>query len=68
VSDREFLLGILWSVWWLHSAHGEDTYAEDLLLETVGSACIERMRRLAIREQYHFKRGFWAELRRKAQR
>lgn len=67
-SQRDFELGVLWSVWWLHSAHGEDTYAEDLLIESVGSDSVARMRRLAHREAYAFKRGFWAEVIRKAMR
>jgi len=59
---RGFLLGIIWSAWFLHSGHGEDTYAEELLRE---SADIDVLQRLACREQYHFKRGFWAEIRRR---
>ena len=68
MKDREFLLGVLWAVWWLHYGHGEDRYAEDILIETVGASerGIDQMQQLARREQYGFKRGFWAKVRRRA--
>jgi hypothetical protein len=55
--QREFYLGVLWAAWWLHHAHGEDMYAELLMRE---SGPISTFQRLARREEYHFKRSFWA--------
>lgn len=65
--QREFLLGVLWSAWFLHSAHGCDQLAQDLMFETVGRKNIQRMRRLAQAEQHHFKRGFWPDTQRRSQ-
>jgi hypothetical protein len=62
VKDSEFLLGVLWSAWWLHWGHGEDTMAADMMRET---APIDKFRRLAAREEYHFQRGFWAAAKRR---
>ncbi len=59
--QREFLLGVLWSAWWLHRSHGEDQLAEWLMNET---APISTFQRLARAEEYQFKRGFWARMRR----
>lgn len=67
-TDRGFVLGVLWSVWWLHSAHGEDTYAQDLLIESVGCNGLVAMQRIAAREEYHFQRGWWADTKRRAAR
>lgn len=66
--SQEFDLGVLWAAWWLHHGHGEDTYAEDFLIETFGANGIARTQRLAAREDYRFRRGFWAEVKRKARR
>ena len=64
--DREFLIGVLWAAWWLHSGHGEDTYAGDLILESIGEQGVSTMRRLARTEQYRFKPEFWTALSKKA--
>ncbi len=63
--SRDFLLGVIVSAWHLHVGHGEDTYAEEILLN---AASAETMRRLARKEDYQFKRGFWAELKRRQKR
>jgi hypothetical protein len=51
-------LGILWAAWWLHSSHGEDSYAAHLLRESMP---VSTARRLARDEQYEFKPGFWQQ-------
>lgn len=66
--ERDFLLGVLWSTWWLHKSHGEDTYAQDILIESVGRHGLAAIRRLAQREQYQFERGFWPGVQRRANR
>jgi hypothetical protein len=60
---RSFLLGVMWAAWWLHSGHGEDSYAAWLLRESMP---VDTARRMARKEQFQFKRGFWqqSELRR----
>jgi hypothetical protein len=63
-TDRGFVIGVVMAAWWLHRAHGEDSYAKDLLRETFGLAGIDEARRLARRESYDFRRGFWAEVKR----
>jgi hypothetical protein len=65
-ADLDFRLGVLWAAWWLQSGHGEDTYAKDLLIESVGRSGVASMQRLAAREEYRFRRGFWVGLRRRA--
>lgn len=62
---RGFDIGVIYAAWWLESAHGEDTYAADMLREAVGRHGVGRIQRLAQREGYHFRRGFWARVRRK---
>lgn len=54
--DRGFILGILFAAWHLNRV-GEDTYAEELM-ESAGS--VSEFQRLARREGYSFRRGFWA--------
>lgn len=63
--QRGFLFGILWAAWWLQSGHGEDQYAEWLIREVGGVSTIKRM---AHKHDYHFKRGFWADLERSVKR
>lgn len=60
--DRGFLLGIIWAAWELN-LRGEDTYAADLV---IGTGCVERVRNLAHRHGYKFRRGFWSETLRSA--
>jgi hypothetical protein len=60
--------GVLFAAWWLHYAHGEDTYAADLLIEAVGRPGLDRMRRMARRDGFRFARGFWSDVKRKASR
>lgn len=60
----EFLLGVLWSAWFVSSAHGYDSFAEEMLLEVSGVGGVAEMQRLARYHEYHFRRGFWAELKR----
>ncbi len=61
-----FVLGVVHAAWCLHRMHGEDSYAEELLLELGPS--IGSLRRLAHREEYVFARGFWSALERRRQR
>lgn len=65
-ADRAFVIGLIWSAWWLSKMHGEDTYAMDLLRESLTD--LEYVRRVAQKEQYHFRRGFWPELMEKRRR
>ena len=60
LAGREADLGVLYAVWWLHYAHGEDTYATELLLEWCGGRGVRRMQALARREDYTFRSGFWS--------
>lgn len=50
------------AAWHLQHGHGEDTYAEELIAM---AGPLETLRRLAKAEDYQFKRGFWATLRRR---
>lgn len=59
MASREADLGVLYAAWWLHKLHGEDSYATELLMEWCGQPGLNRMRALARREQYKFRRGFW---------
>jgi hypothetical protein len=56
--QRGFLFGVMWAAWWLHSGHGEDTYAADLLRESMSASTA---RRIARQQDYLFKRGFWQQ-------
>ena len=64
--SRGARLATLFAAWHLYCGHGEDTYAEELLMQFDGD--IARWQRLARREDYHFRRGFWAGLRRREER
>lgn len=61
-----FVLGVLHAAWFLNYMHGEDSFAEELLLELGPS--IDALQRLARAEEYQFKAGFWSQLRRRRQR
>lgn len=58
---REAALGVLWAAWWLHSAHGLDSVAQEMLRNWGGRSGLRGMQQLARVEQYEFTRGFWAE-------
>lgn len=58
-----FVLGVVHAAWFLHRMHGDDQNAEELLLELGPS--IDTLRRLARKEEYCFKRGFWQWLERR---
>lgn len=64
-SNHDFMLGVLWAAWVLHSAHGQDSIASELLR---GTASVDTFRRLARQEDYPFRRCFWADVRRDSAR
>lgn len=63
---RGFVLGVVHAAWFLNRMHGEDGLAEELLLELGPS--LPRLQRIASSEDYRFKAGFWATLKRRRAR
>lgn len=59
--NRDFLFGVIYAAWFLQHSHGMDSLAEELM-RTCGP--LDTLQRLAREEDYRFKRGFWAELKR----
>lgn len=60
----DFVIGTIYAAWFLVRAHGEDNYAKEMLN---GVAPVAALQRLARREDYRFPRGFWAQMRRRAE-
>lgn len=63
-AEREFLIGVLWGAYFLHTQHGCDQLAAELLC-TSGSA--QMWQRIARAEKFKFQRGFWAYMQRRSQ-
>lgn len=65
MKDREFVIGLVWAAYWLDRWHGEDRYAGDMLVEALGQKDLGYAQRVARAEEYRFRRGFWARLKRR---